>query len=158
MELSFAQALEKMFNPPMAASPSLRDSTASGLPAAITYVADTQGAGFKPAYQINPAARSAERGQQAMRAAFYADLFLMATQLDDVRSATEIAERREEKLVMLGPVLERLHDDLLEPLIGRVFQIMARNGHIPPPPSPMLDGLRLQPEYVSPMASLQAAA
>ncbi len=81
----------------------------------------------------------------------------MATQLDDVPTATEVAERRDEKLVMLGPVLERLHDDLLEPLIGRVFQIMARVGQIPPPPSPMLDGMRLQPEYVSPMAALQAA-
>ena len=40
---------------------------------------------------------------------------------------------------------------------GRVFQIMARNGHIPPPPYAELDGLRLQPEYVSPMAALQAA-
>ena len=57
---------------------------------------------------------------------------------------------------MLGPVLERLHDELLEPLIGRTFQIMARAGEIPPPPSPMLDGLRLQPEYVSPMAGMQA--
>ena len=56
MPLRFAQALERMINPPMAASPSLRGSTASGLPAAITYVADTQGGGFKPAYQINPAA------------------------------------------------------------------------------------------------------
>ena len=92
-----------------------------------------------------------------MRAAFYADLFLMATDLKDVRSATEIAERRAEKLVMLGPVLERLHDDLLEPLIGRVFQIMARAGAIPPPPFAEFDGLRLQPEYVSPMAALQAA-
>ena len=160
MQMSFAQALEKMINPPMVASPSLRGSTASGLPAAITYVADTQGAGFKPAYQINPPldqmSAAIERRQQAVRAAFYADLFLMATQLDDVRSATEIAERRNEKLVMLGPVLERLHDDLLEPLIGRVFQIMARAGEIPPPPSPMLDGMRLQPEYVSPMAGMQA--
>ncbi|MBX9943722.1 MAG: hypothetical protein K2Y40_06555 [Reyranella sp.] len=161
MQMSFVQAMEKMINPPMVASPSLRGSTASGLPAAITYVADTQGAGFKPAYQINPPldqlSAAIERRQQAVRAAFYADLFLMATQLKDVRSATEIAERRDEKLVMLGPVLERLHDDLLEPLIGRVFQIMARAGEIPPPPSPALDGLRLQPEYVSPMAAMQAA-
>ena len=138
----------------------MRGSTASGLPAAITYVADTQGAGFKPAYQINPPldqmSAAIDRRQQAVRAAFYADLFLMATQLQDVRSATEIAERRDEKLVMLGPVLERLHDELLEPLIGRTFQIMARAGEIPPPPSPMLDGLRLQPEYVSPMAGMQA--
>ena len=162
MQLSFAQALEKMINPPMVASPSLRGSPASGLPAAITYVADTQGIGFKPAYQINPPfdqmSAAINDRRQAVRAAFYADLFLMTSQLDDVRSATEIAERREEKLVMLGPVLERLHDELLEPLIGRVFQIMARAGEIPPPPSPALDGLRLQPEYVSPMAGMQGAA
>ena len=35
---------------------------------------------------------------------------------------------------MLGPVLERLHDELLQPLVARVFRIMARNGLIPPPP------------------------
>ena len=41
----------------------------------------------------------------------------------------------------------------IEPLIGRVFQIMARAGQISPRPSPALDGLRLQLEYVSPMAA-----
>ena len=162
MQERFAQAMDMMVNPPMVAPPSMRGESPKNAPGQIIYVADPNGAGFKPAYQINAPldqfSAAIERRQQAVRAAFYADLFLMATQLQDVRSATEIAERREEKLVMLGPVLERLHDDLLEPLIGRVFQIMARNGHIPPPPSPMLDGLRLQPEYVSPMASLQAAA
>ena len=161
MQLRFAQALDKMVSPPMVASPVLRGAAPSSTPAAVTYVADVEGAGFRPAYQIKPplaefTAAIRER-QQAVRAAFHADLFLMATQLEEVRTATEVAERRAEKLVMLGPVLERLHDDLLEPLIGRVFQIMARNGHIPPPPYEELDGLRLQPEYVSPMAALQAA-
>ena len=161
MQLRFAETLDKMVNPPMVASPVLRGTAPSSTPAAVTYVADPEGAGFRPAYQINPplaefTAAIRER-QQAVRAAFHADLFLMATQLEEVRTAAEVAERRAEKLVMLGPVLERLHDDLLEPLIGRVFQIMARNGHIPPPPYAELDGLRLQPEYVSPMAALQAA-
>jgi hypothetical protein len=161
MQLRFAETLDKMVNPPMVASPVLRGAAASSTPAAITYVAETEGVGFKPAYQINPplaefSAAIAAR-QQAVRAAFHADLFLMATELQEVRTATEIAERRAEKLVMLGPVLERLHDDLLEPLIGRVFQIMTRAGQIPPPPYAQLDGLRLQPEYVSPMAALQAA-
>jgi hypothetical protein len=156
LQLRFAQALDKMVNPPLVAPPSLRgDQSANPAPGGITYVADPTGMGFRSAYQVNvpldQMTAAIERRQQAVRAAFYADLFLMATQLDDVRSATEIAERRDEKLVMLGPVLERLHDDLLEPLIGRVFQIMARAGEIPPPPSPALDGLRLQPEYVSPM-------
>jgi len=160
MQLRFAETLDKMVNPPMVASPQLRGVPAASTPAAITYVADTEGVGFKPAYQIKPplaefSAAIAAR-QQAVRAAFHADLFLMATELRDVRSATEVAERRAEKLVMLGPVLERLHDDLLEPLIGRVFQLMCRSGHLPPPPWPELDGQRLLPEYVSPMAGLQA--
>jgi DNA-binding IscR family transcriptional regulator len=48
------------------------------------------------------------------RGAYYADLFLMLA--NDDRSnvtATEIAERHEEKLLMLGPVLERLHNEML---------------------------------------------
>ena len=156
MQFRFAEALEKMVNPPMVAPPSLRGDQANGMARGITYVSDPTGAAFRSAYQVNlpldQLTAAIDRRQKAVQAAFYADLFLMATQLKDVRSATEVAERRDEKLVMLGPVLERLHDDLLEPLIGRVFQIMARAGEIPPPPSPALDGLRLRPEYVSPMA------
>ena len=155
MQMRFAQALDKMVNPPLVAPPSLHGDTTNGKAGGVTYVADPTGAGFRPAYQFTPPldqmGAAIERRQQAVRAAFYADLFLMMSQLDDVRSATEIAERPEEKLVMLGPVLERLHDDLLEPLIGRAFQLMARAEEIPPPPSPALDGLRLRPEYVSPM-------
>ncbi|MDP2334807.1 MAG: portal protein [Reyranella sp.] len=162
MQLRFAETLDKMVSPPMVASPALRDAAVASTPSAVTYVADPGGVGFRPAYQIKPPlaefAAALKDRQQAVRAAFYADLFLMATELRDVRSATEIAERRAEKLVMLGPVLERLHDDLLEPLIGRVFQLMARAGHIPPPSWPDLDGLRLQPEYVSPMQALQVVA
>jgi hypothetical protein len=156
MQQRFAQALDKMVNPVLVAPPSMRGEAANHKPGGIIYVSDPTGQGYRSDYQINVPldqfAAAIDRRQQAVRAAFYADLFLMATQLDDVRSATEIAERRNEKLVMLGPVLERLHDDLLEPLIGRVFQIMARAGEIPPPPSPALDGLKLQPEYVSPMS------
>ena len=35
---------------------------------------------------------------------------------------------------MLGPVLERLNDELLDPLIDRTFAAMLRGGLIPPPP------------------------
>ena len=41
-------------------------------------------------------------------------------------TAREIEERHEEKLLMLGPVLERLNDELLRPLIDRTFNIMVR--------------------------------
>jgi hypothetical protein len=159
MQERFAQALDKMVNPPMVAPPSMRGERASQKPGSITYVPETAWQGFRPAIDLklplDQMMAAIRDRQQAVRAAFYADLFLMATELRDVRSATEIAERRAEKLVMLGPVLERLHDDLLEPLIGRVFQIMGRNGYIPPPPFEELDGMRLQPQYVSPMTAMQ---
>ena len=162
MQLRFSQALAKMINPPLVAPPSLRGQHSSQAPGGITFVPETQAQSFRSAYEVrvplDQMTLAIEKRQQAVRAAFYADLFLMATELKDVRSATEVAERREEKLVMLGPVLERLHDDLLEPLIGRVFQIMSRAGEIPPPPFAELDGARLQPFYVSPMSSLQLAS
>src|SRR5690606_2818780 len=68
--------------------------------------------------------------------------------------AREIQERHEEKLLMLGPVLERQNDDLLDPLIDRAFAIMARRGLLPPPP-PELQGVELRVEYVSILAQAQ---
>ena len=73
--------------------------------------------------------------QGRIKEAFYANLFLMLAESDRREiTAREIDERREEKMLMLGPVLERLHDELLQPLVARVFRIMARNGLIPRPP------------------------
>src|ERR1700742_2949081 len=73
--------------------------------------------------------------QGRIKEAFYANPFLMLAESDRREiTAREIDERREEKMLMLGPVLERLHDELLQPLVARVFSVMARNGRIPPPP------------------------
>ena len=71
-------------------------------------------------------------------------------------TAREIDERHEEKLLMLGPVLERLHSELLDPLIDRTFNIMMRNNLMPEPPKE-LDGIDLKVEYISVMAQAQRA-
>jgi hypothetical protein len=57
---------------------------------------------------------------------------------------------------MLGPVLERLHDELLDPLIDRTVAIMARNKLLPPPPQE-LQGVELRVEYISTLAQAQKA-
>jgi hypothetical protein len=49
-------------------------------------------------------------------------------------TAREVAERHEEKLLQLGPVMERLQDELLDPLIRRAFGILWRGGYLPEPP------------------------
>lgn len=152
-----AQAIEKMVNPPMVAPSSLRNSRASVLPGDVTYLDVQSGQqGFRPAYEVNPRINELmldiQTNENRIRRAFFEDLFLMIA--NDQRSnitAREIEERHEEKLLMLGPVLERLNDEMLEPLIDRTFGIMLRNGLIPEPPRE-IQGLTLKVEYISLMA------
>lgn len=95
--------------------------------------------------------------RERIRGAYYADLFLMMA--NDRRSgttATEIAERHEEKLLMLGPVLERLHNELLSPLIDITFERMSSAGILPPAP-PEIEGRDLNIEFVSTLAQAQRA-
>jgi hypothetical protein len=95
--------------------------------------------------------------RERVRGAFYADLFLMLANATDTRmTATEVAERHEEKLLMLGPVLERLHNELLDPLIDSTFTHMVTAGLIPPAPEE-LQGMDLSVEFVSMLAQAQRA-
>ncbi len=66
-------------------------------------------------------------------------------------TATEVLERQEEKLRLMGPNLGRLQTDFLSPLIKRRFGILVRKGMIPQAP-PDLTGERLEVDYVSPLA------
>ena len=115
--------------------------------------------GFQPVYQVRPdipgQLQAIAESRQMIQRFFYADLFLMLAS-NDTRDMTarEVVERHEEKMLMLGPVLERLENELLDPLIERVFAIMDRMGLIPPPPED-LGGKLLQVEYISILAQAQ---
>ncbi len=174
MEKRKAQMLEKGVNPPMGAPGSLRGQRASILPGDITYIDQNAiGQGFAPLYQIDASWYGALRAEimaheERIKSAYFVDLFLMISSMDDVRTATEIAARKEEKMLMLGPVLERMNDELLDPLIDRVFSLMMEqsaprwagllpgNPMLPPPPKE-LAGMDLNVEYVSILAQAQKA-
>lgn len=86
---------------------------------------------------------------------YFVDLFLLLA--DPARkdmTATEVMQRVEEKMLMLAPVLGRLMNEFLDPLINRTFSIMWREGKISPPP-PSLQGLPYSIEYISPLARAQ---
>ena len=96
--------------------------------------------------------------RQRINEAFFVPLFLMVSQMKGVqpRNQYEIAERHEEKLLMLGPVLERLHDELLAPYIDLTFAKIVNAGllrDIPPPPE--MEGMDLKVEFVSVLAQAQ---
>ena len=95
--------------------------------------------------------------RQQIREGFYNDLFMLISQTDKRMTATEVAERNSEKLIMLGPVLERLKSELYEPLITRVFAIMVRYGKILPPPE-AIQGQEWELEIISMLALAQKSA
>jgi hypothetical protein len=157
-----AQAIDKLANPPMVADVELKNQPASTLPGGVTYVTKKDGVGFTPAYQnfrppVAEMMQDITMIQQRIKEIFFNDLFLMISNLDTVRTATEIDARREEKLVMLGPVLERLQTEGQDPVIDRVFSIMSRGGLLPDP-RPEIAGAPIMVEYVSMLAAAQSAA
>ena len=158
-----AQGIDKLVNPPMIADIQLKNQPASLLPGGVTYIAGLSqqpGAGFRPAYQINPPIQEMmldiQQIQQRIQSVFFNDLFMMISSLQTVRSATEVDARREEKLIMLGPVLERLNVELLDPVVERVFGICRRAGIVPPPP-PEIQGEEIEISYTSMLAQAQRA-
>lgn len=157
------EAIDKMVRPPMNASVSMKNEPASIMPGAVNYVVDTEKAGFKPAYQVDPRLQEMmldiQEVQKRINSIFFMDLFMMISQLNTVRSATEIDARREEKLILLGPVIERLENEGLDLIIDRTFSIMMRRGLLPPPPAELQGmGQTLQIQYVSMLAEAQRAA
>jgi hypothetical protein len=69
-------------------------------------------------------------------------------------TATEVLQRQEEKMRILGPVLGRLQSELLSPMIIRIFNILLRREMFMPAPE-ILGQQELNIEYVSPMALAQ---
>lgn len=154
------QAIEKKVNPPMVAPTSMKRVKTSILPGDITYTDEREGTkGFRAAHEINFQLTELEEKQNQARVrihrAFFEDLFLMLARTDRREiTAREIDERHEEKLLALGPVLEQLNQDLLDPMVDITFDFMLKQGHIPEPPEELED-VRLKVEYVSIMAQSQ---
>lgn len=159
-QLRSAQAIDYKVNPPLQAPIEYKENNRARLPGGMMYVANTgQGTGIRSAFEVNLDMSHHLENIQDIRNrindAYYAPLFMMLA--NDTRSgvtATEIAERHEEKLLMLGPVLERLHNELLSPLIDITFDYASEAGILPPVPEE-LAGRELNVEFVSTLAQAQ---
>lgn len=155
-----SQLIDKATNPPMIGPTSLRSQRVSLLPGDVTYLDVMTGQeGLKPAYLVNPNTADLladiQDTRQMINSAYFVDLFMMLQNINTRSMPVEaVIEMKEEKLLMLGPVLERLNDECLNPLIDRTFSIMARKNLLPPPPDE-LQGMPLKIEYISVMAQAQ---
>ena len=157
-----AKGMDKMVSPPILADVQLENKPFALLPNGITYVARLDATnGAKPIYEVNLPVGEMTQDilmiEQRIRDAFYNFLFNKVSSLPTVRSAREIDAIEGEKLVLLGPTLERVENEGLDPALNRIFNLMQRKGMFPPAP-PEIRGKNLQIQYVSIIAAAQSAA
>ncbi|MEM6668550.1 MAG: portal protein [Pseudomonadota bacterium] len=163
MEKDFHVAIAMAARPPTAVPIGMKKGGGSLMPGGRVYVPDGYKEQIYPIYNTRPDIGSfnGERQNVAERIyqAFYADVI---TAISSLRrqgggadpTATEIQEIVGEKLVMLGPVIERMQVELIEPIIDRTFSIMVRKGLVPPPP-PDMQGHKLKVNHISTLAQAQ---
>ncbi len=158
-----AEALEKQVRPPLLADAQLKNQPASTLPGEVTYVQNlSQTSGMRSIYQVNPDIRGMMEDireiQQRIKVGFFNDLFLMLESAPDKdMTATEVQAKLQEKMMVLGPVVENLLSESLKPKLHRIFGILVRRGMLPQMPDSM-KGVPLDIEFTSIMAVAQRAA
>lgn len=157
-----AEAVEKQLRPPLIGAMELKNKPSSTLPGHLTYVTDVKNGGIRPIYEVNPDIRGMTEDimaiEKRIQMALFNDLFLMLEQkLEEEMTAYEVAQKVQEKLQVLGPVIESLISESLKPKLKRIFSIMKRRGMIDPPP-PSLQGVPLDVEFVSMLTLAQKGA
>jgi hypothetical protein len=96
-----------------------------------------------------------QQRREAIRSAFYVDQLLSGGAPN--MTATEVIQRQEERMRVIGPVLGRLMNEMLRPLIDRVFALMLRADMLSTAPD-VLQGRDVDIEYVSPLARAQKSS
>lgn len=163
MTRRMAEAIEKQVRPPLIGEMSLKNKPTSTLPGHLTYVTEIgPGKGIRPIYEVNPDVNAMSQNimaiEKRIQQGLFNDLFLMLEQkVNEEMTAYEVAQKIQEKLQVLGPVIESLIAESLKPKLRRIFGIMKRKGMIPPPPD-SLKGVPLDLEFVSMLSLAQKGA
>lgn len=112
---------------------------------------------YVPEWQAVQALREErEKLEREIDALTYAELFNAITNMQGIqpRTVEEIAARNEEKLTQLGPVIERVSNEKLRPIIERTYGIMLRGGLLPPAPEDIAER-EIKIEFVSILTQMQ---
>ena len=169
-QLRKGQALDYKVMPPLQVPTELKNRDSEMNPGGMVYAdpgttipfnQTTTGGGIRAAFEVGLDIRDLKEDMEEVRgrirSGFHADLFLMLHNIDRTQmTAAEIGERHEEKLLALGPVLERVDNEMLQPMVDIGFDMMAAAGLLPEAPEE-LQGVELTVEFVSILAQAQQA-
>lgn len=160
MEKTSLKLTDLASEPPMGVPPSLKDRMLDLTPGAKNPIGLSEEKGLFPLIKVDLNNLSAldqkiDRYDEKIRQLFYNDLFLMIiNDRTGQKTATEILERHEEKLLMIGPAIERQLHELLDIIVKLTLSKSLAIGAIPPPP-PELSEAEYKIEYISLLAQAQ---
>jgi hypothetical protein len=156
----YLTAQQMSIQPPVYGPSELRERRLNLFPGGMNYT--DKDAALKPIFQVNPdipgQMAAIQQSQDMINKLFYSDLFILIAGADNPQwTAFEVQVRQQEKLQILGPVIQNLIHELYDPLIERVFSIMNRRGMFSEPPEELY-GQEIKIEYVSTFALAQKAS
>jgi hypothetical protein len=156
-----AELLEKVVRPPLNAPIEMKNQPSSMLPGHLNYSTDPS-KGIQPIIKVDAQglpgiSQDLQLIQQRIKTGFFNDLFLMLAQTTKDMTAFEVAQRQQEKLTVLGPVIDRFQNEGASLAIKRILAIMARKRLIPPMPQSLV-GVPMQVEYIGMLYLAQKAA
>lgn len=154
----YAKAIKKIVSPPLKGPAKFKDRTISTLPE--SYIEDVEGdsQGVRPVHEVNPRilelSQEIEKMKSIIKEHFYNDLFAMILNTAERgRTATEVNELKEEKMVLLSPLLEQIHTGLKN-FFEWLLNELAEVGALPIPPE-QIQGGEFEIEFVSTLAQAQ---
>jgi hypothetical protein len=158
-----AQGIDKMVNPPLTGPPSVRNSPVNSLPGGLTIYDNAGGMqDLKALYNVNLSLNELrldmDSVERRINEAFFVDLFLAISQMEGIqpRNQLDLMQRNEERLLQLGPVLERIHGEFLSKLVDRTFKQCVEADILPEAPEE-LQGANIKVKFISTMAMAQRA-
>lgn len=175
LESDKMRLISHLSNPNRTAPVSLKGlGGGSIVPGGINWVPDNLiGLAMQPTYVPDPNAIGNLRAEineceTDIGEAFSEDLFLLITNRDSTMTAYEVAQLQEEKIAMLGPVIERNEKELLDRVVTLTFDAMVEQsmprwmGLLPgepllPIPPEELQDMKLEIGYISVLAQAQKA-
>lgn len=159
MVIDEGKAVKKMISPTYKGPASLKNKKMIDAPAAFIEE-DENGRGLSPIYEVNPRVLEVdsiiEKLKESIKEIFYNDLFAMILNTAErSRTATEVNELKEEKMVLLSPLLQQIHNGLNQ-VMDWVFTECVRLNILPEPPIEIM-GSNMEIEFVSTLAQAQKA-
>ena len=160
-----AKGLQRNMNPPLQGPSDLKNARIGNVPGGFTFVNRFGGdqGGIKPLYETRVPLKDIIEDNRGMelriQEAFFADLFRsisLNSRPQDMKAEVAL-QIDQERLLQLGPVLESLNDDFLDPAIDRVFDLAEERGEFPEAPEDLKNEV-IRPEYVSALAKAQKTA